>query len=84
MRFGVEGARMRSRLLWRVCGAVWVLGRHSGGLVLGRRVGVGGRGRRGRGVRAQRVVVRPWLWMLCAMERGGVRDVDYWFRINVC
>ena len=61
MRFGVEGARMRSRLLWRVCGAVWVLGRHSGGLVLGRRVGVGGRVMRGLGVKGRRVVVRPWL-----------------------
>jgi hypothetical protein len=31
MRFGVEGARMRSRLLWRVCDAVWELERHLGG-----------------------------------------------------
>jgi hypothetical protein len=36
---------------------------------------------RGLGVRGRRVVVRPWL-LLCALERGGVRDVDYWDRIN--
>jgi hypothetical protein len=32
---------------------------------------------RGLVVRALMVVVRPWLWMLCALERGGLRIVDY-------